>query len=100
MPGGFRILNHTLAEDDIVCIGHSTFRLKNGELRQYVDEGEITIAANELLVKVPGGKVLLDRVTFPIPEKSLLGIGLAVVFSLVTWIRLRRLGPHRRRRPR
>ena len=32
-------------------IGHSTFRLKNGELRQYVDEGEITIAANELLVK-------------------------------------------------
>jgi hypothetical protein len=51
MPGGFGILNPTLAEDDIVGIGHSTFRLKNGELRQYVDEGEITIAAGELMVK-------------------------------------------------
>jgi ABC-type multidrug transport system ATPase subunit len=71
---GCRILNHTLAEDDIVGIGHSTFRLKHGELRQYVDEGEVTIAANELMVKVTGGKVLLDRVTFPIPEKCLLGI--------------------------
>jgi hypothetical protein len=46
---------------------------------------------------MPRGKVLLDRVTFPIPEKCLLGIGLAVVFSLLTWIRLRRLGPRRRR---
>ena len=71
---GYRILSKALTENDIVGIGHSTFRLKDGQLRQYVDKGEITIAANELMVKVPGGKVLLDRVTFPIPEKCLLGI--------------------------
>jgi len=71
---GCRIASVTLTEDDIVGIGRSTFRLKGGELRQYVDEGEITVAARELMVTVAGGKVLLDRLTFPIPEKCLLGI--------------------------
>jgi ABC-type multidrug transport system ATPase subunit len=63
-----------LTEQDIVSIGSSTFRLKDGELRQWVDDGEITFTAQDLVVKVSGGKVLLDHVTFPIPEKSLLGV--------------------------
>ena len=33
----------------------------------------ITFTAQDLVVKVSGGKVLLDHVTFPIPEKCLLG---------------------------
>jgi len=71
---GYRVASAKLTENDIVGIGRSTFRLKGGELRQYVDDGEITIAARELTVKVAGGKVLLDRVTFPIPRECLLGI--------------------------
>jgi ABC transport system ATP-binding/permease protein len=71
---GSEIDNKTLTENDIVGIGRSTFRLKGGELRQYVDDGEIAIAAQELIVKVAGGKVLLDRITFPIPQKCLLGV--------------------------
>jgi ABC transport system ATP-binding/permease protein len=72
---GRRISSSTvLSEADIVSIGHSTFRLAGGELRQFVDEGDVTFSAQDLVVKVAGGKVLLDRVTFPIPEKCLLGV--------------------------
>jgi ABC-type multidrug transport system ATPase subunit len=71
---GRLISSQTLTENDIVGIGHSTFRLKGNELRQFVDEGEVTFTAQDLVVKVSGGKVLLDRVTFPIPEKCLLGV--------------------------
>ena len=72
---GRRISSSTvLSEADIVSIGHSTFRLADGELRQFVDDGEVTFSAQDLVVKVAGGKVLLDRVTFPIPEKCLLGV--------------------------
>ena len=71
---GQPVSSQLLTEQDIVSIGRSTFRLKDGELRQFVDDGNITFAAQDLVVKVGGGKVLLDRVTFPIPEKCLLGV--------------------------
>ena len=63
-----------LSETDIVSIGRSTFRLAGGELRQFVDDGEVTFIAQDLVVKVGGGKVLLNHVTFPIPEKCLVGV--------------------------
>ena len=71
---GQRVSSQVLTEQDLVSIGNSTFRLKGGELRQFVDEGNITFTAQDLVVKVGGGKILLDRVTFPIPEKCLLGV--------------------------
>jgi ABC transport system ATP-binding/permease protein len=71
---GRRVTSATLTEQDIVGIGHSTFRLAGSELRQFVDEGLVTFAAQDLVVRVGGGKVLLDHVTFPIPEKCLLGV--------------------------
>jgi ABC transport system ATP-binding/permease protein len=71
---GRRVTSATLTEQDIVGIGHSTFRLGGGELRQFVDEGLVTFAAQDLVVRVGNGKVLLDHVTFPIPEKCLLGV--------------------------
>ena len=71
---GQRISSQVLTEQDLVSIGNSTFRLKDGELRQFVDDGNITFNAQDLVVKVGGGKVLLDHVTFPIPEKCLLGV--------------------------
>ena len=71
---GIRVSSQRLTERDIVSIGHSTFRLKDGELRQFVDEGDVTFTAQDLVVRVTGGKVLLDHVTFPIPEKCLVGV--------------------------
>jgi len=71
---GRRVSSAVIGEDDIVSIGRSTFRLAEGELRQFVDDGEVTFSAQDLVVKVGGGKVLLNRVTFPIPEKSLVGV--------------------------
>jgi hypothetical protein len=39
-----------------------------------VDDGAVTVAAQELVVTVAGGKVLLDRVSFAMPEKCLVGV--------------------------
>jgi hypothetical protein len=36
---GERITRKTLTEQDIIRVGHATFRLSGGELRQYADEG-------------------------------------------------------------
>ena len=71
---GRRVSSAALSETDIVSIGRSTFRLAGGELRQFVDDGEVTFTAQDLVVKVGGGKILLNHVTFPIPEKSLVGV--------------------------
>jgi ABC-type multidrug transport system ATPase subunit len=61
-------------ETDLIGTEDSTFLPSDGELRRFVDDGEFSIKADDLVVRVAGGKVLLDRVTFPIPEKSLLGV--------------------------
>ena len=90
---GRRISSQPLTAVDIVGIGRSTFRLSDGQLSQYVDEGDITFAAQDLVVKVAGGKTLLDRVTFPLPEKCLLGVigpsgaGKSTLLSTLTGMR-------------
>ena len=63
-----------LIETDIACTEDSTFRPSDDELRRFVDDGKVSMKADDLVVRVSGGKVLLDRVTFPIPERSLLGV--------------------------
>ncbi|MGW1807906.1 FHA domain-containing protein [Streptomyces sp. NPDC002078] len=60
---------------DIVGIGHSAFCLVGDELQEYVDTGEISLDVQDLTVAVEGGrKVLLDHVSFPVGEKSLLAV--------------------------
>jgi ABC-type multidrug transport system ATPase subunit len=71
---GERVTRKILSDSDIVSIGRSTFRLAGGELRQFVDEGNIGFSAEDLVVKVSGGKILLNHVSFPIPERCLLGV--------------------------
>jgi ABC transport system ATP-binding/permease protein len=71
---GRRISAQPLTDGDTVGIGHATFRLTDGRLQQFVDGGEVTVAARELVVTVAGGKVLLDRVSFAMPEKCLVGV--------------------------
>jgi ABC-type multidrug transport system ATPase subunit len=71
---GSRIASQPLTGTDTVGIGHSTFRLSSSGLEQFVDDGGVTVAAQELVVTVAGGKVLLDRVSFEMPEKCLVGV--------------------------
>jgi ABC-type multidrug transport system ATPase subunit len=71
---GRKVSSAVIGESDIVSIGRSTFRLAGGELRQFLDDGVISFSAQDLVVKVGGGKILLNSVTFPIPEKSLVGV--------------------------
>jgi ABC transport system ATP-binding/permease protein len=70
---GAKVSKKALTDADLVSIGHSTFRLAGGELREFVDEGNVSFAAQDLKVVVDNGKVLLD-VTFPIPEKCLMAV--------------------------
>ncbi|MFG3201010.1 FHA domain-containing protein [Streptomyces sp. NPDC048192] len=60
---------------DVVGIGHFAFSLVGDELQEYVDTGEISLDVQDLTVAVDGGrKVLLDHVSFPVPQKCLLAV--------------------------
>src|SRR5262245_23582904 len=71
---GQQVGSAPLTEGDIVGIGPSTFRLSGTELQEFVDTGDISLVARDLTVTLPGGKVLLDHVSFPLGERCLLGI--------------------------
>lgn len=66
-----------LGPQDIVGVGHSTFRLVGDQLEEFVDTGEVSFSARHLLVKVEHQgkeKILLDNVSFGVPEKSLVAV--------------------------
>ncbi|WP_145767043.1 FHA domain-containing protein [Streptomyces brevispora] len=63
-----------IGPDDIVGVGHSTFRLVGDRLEEFVDTGEVSFAARHLTVTVDGGKQILKDVSFGVPEKSLIGV--------------------------
>jgi ABC-type multidrug transport system ATPase subunit/pSer/pThr/pTyr-binding forkhead associated (FHA) protein len=74
---GARVNQAELSENDIIAIGHATFKLSGGELIEYVDDGRATFEAHELRVVVNDGgkqKVLLDGITFPLPERSMMAV--------------------------
>src|SRR3954451_21419554 len=71
---GRRITSAVLQESDIVGIGRATFRLVGNELREFVDTGDVSLIAQDLTVRTAKGKVLLDHVSFPIPERCLVGV--------------------------
>ena len=71
---GERVTAATVTEQDIIGIGRATFRLAGDELREFVDKGNVSLVAQGLTVRLPSGKVLLDQVSFPIGERSLVAI--------------------------
>jgi ABC-type multidrug transport system ATPase subunit/pSer/pThr/pTyr-binding forkhead associated (FHA) protein len=74
LNGARVILTSPVTEQDIIGIGPATFRLVGGELRQFIDSGDVSLIAQDLTVRGPGGRVLLDRVSFPISERSLVAV--------------------------
>ncbi|MGI8330625.1 FHA domain-containing protein [Actinomadura scrupuli] len=71
---GIRTNSAVLGAEDIVGIGHATFRLVGDQLQEYLDTGEVAVSAQALTVRTPEGKVILDHVSFPIPERCLVGV--------------------------
>ena len=74
---GSRVNQAELNENDIIAIGHATFRLTGGELIEYVDDGRATFEAHDLRVVVHDGgkdKVLLEGITFPLAERSMMAV--------------------------
>jgi ABC transport system ATP-binding/permease protein len=63
-----------IGPNDIVGVGHSTFRLFGDRLEEFVDTGEVSFSARHLTVTVDGGKQILRDVSFGVPEKSLIGV--------------------------
>ncbi|MEU7021465.1 FHA domain-containing protein [Streptomyces sp. NPDC046203] len=63
-----------LGPNDIVSVGHSTFRIVGNQLEEFVDTGAVSFSARHLTVTVDGGKQILKDVTFGVPEKSLIGV--------------------------
>ena len=59
---------------DIIGIGPATFRLVGEQLQEFIDTGDVSLAARDLTVRLSSGKVLLDHVTFPLGERCLLGV--------------------------
>ncbi|MFV8320238.1 FHA domain-containing protein [Mycobacterium sp. 23] len=71
---GTRITRALIKPTDIVGIGHQLLHLSGERLVEYVDTGDISYQAAHLHVETPGGKVLLDDVSFVLPQRSLLAV--------------------------
>ena len=71
-------VNRTAVRDgDVIAIGHSRFRLAGSELREYTDDGRVSLAAVSLERRVSDrgtSKRLLRDITFPLAERSLLAV--------------------------
>ncbi|MFF4279983.1 ATP-binding cassette domain-containing protein [Streptomyces kronopolitis] len=79
---------------DIVGIGHAAFALVGDELQEFLDTGEVSLDVQDLAVRVDKGrKTLLDQVSFPVGEKSLLavvgpsGAGKSTLLNALTGLR-------------
>ncbi|MFJ1754238.1 FHA domain-containing protein [Kitasatospora sp. NPDC088134] len=66
-----------MGPQDRLTVGHSSFVLVGDQLQEFVDNGAVTFSAHHLTVEVDfkgGKKVLLNDVSFAVPEKSLVAV--------------------------
>jgi ABC transport system ATP-binding/permease protein len=63
-----------VTEADIISVGPATFHMVGQELVEFIDTGDVSLNVLGLTVKISGGKILLDRVSFPLGERCLLGV--------------------------
>jgi ABC-type multidrug transport system ATPase subunit len=70
---GTPVFRAPVTEQDVIGIGPATFRLVGDELREFLDRGDVSLVARDLTVR-DGGQVRLDRVSFPIGERSLVAV--------------------------
>ncbi|GAA1239176.1 FHA domain-containing protein [Kitasatospora nipponensis] len=66
-----------LGPQDRLTVGHSSFQLVGDQLQEFIDNGPVSFSAHHLTVEVDfkgGKKVLLNDVSFGVPEKSLIAV--------------------------
>ncbi|MDH6113509.1 ABC-type multidrug transport system ATPase subunit [Kitasatospora sp. MAP12-15] len=66
-----------LGPQDRLTVGHSSFQLVGDQLQEFIDNGPVSFSAHHLTVEVDfkgGKKVLLNDVSFGVPEKSLVAV--------------------------
>lgn len=71
---GRRVNQAPFASGDLLSVGHHQFVLQDGRLAEYVDEGRVSLRAENLSVAVEAGKIILDQVGFTLDECSLLAV--------------------------
>jgi ABC transport system ATP-binding/permease protein len=71
---GARIETAAVTDADVIGVGRATFRLVGDELQQFDDTGDVSLDAQGLTVTLSSGKILLNDVSFPLPERCLLGV--------------------------
>ncbi|WP_436800612.1 FHA domain-containing protein [Streptomyces syringium] len=71
---GQPVRQQIIGPNDIIGVGHSTFRLVGDRLEEFVDTGDVSFSARHLTVTVEGGKQILKDVSFGVPEKSLIAV--------------------------
>jgi ABC transport system ATP-binding/permease protein len=71
---GQRVTAAPVTETDLIAIGPATFQRSGDQLQEFIDTGDISLVAQELTVRLPGGKVLMDQMSFPLGQRCLLGV--------------------------
>ena len=62
--------NALIGPNDIIGVGHSTFRLVGDRLEEFVDTGEVSFSARHLTVNVDGGKQSSSRTSPSVSRRS------------------------------
>ncbi len=74
---GQPVQRQLVGPQDRLTVGHSSFQLVGDQLQEFIDNGEVTFSARHLTVEVEhkgGKKILLNDVSFGLPEKSLVAV--------------------------
>ncbi|MEU4118886.1 FHA domain-containing protein [Kitasatospora sp. NPDC028055] len=74
---GQPVQRQLMGPQDRLTVGHSSFVLVGDQLQEFVDTGAVSFSARHLTVEVDhkgGKKVLLNDVSFGVPEKSLVAV--------------------------
>jgi ABC-type multidrug transport system ATPase subunit len=70
---GHQVARASVTDRDVIGIGPASFRLVGGELRSIYDGG-LSLAARNLTVELPDGRILLDHVSLPVRKRNLVAI--------------------------
>ncbi|MGW4896813.1 FHA domain-containing protein [Kitasatospora sp. NPDC004240] len=74
---GQPVQRQLMGEQDRLTVGHSSFVLVGDQLQEFVDTGAVSFSARHLTVEVEhkgAKKILLNDVSFGVPEKSLVAV--------------------------
>ncbi|MFF3074409.1 FHA domain-containing protein [Kitasatospora sp. NPDC057904] len=74
---GQQVQRQLMGPQDRLTVGHSSFVLVGDQLQEFVDDGAVSFSARHLTVEVEhkgAKKILLNDVSFGVPEKSLVAV--------------------------